>query len=305
MKPCGVILTFMDLRKVKKYWFNIPLFVFQLTFMIAGTAYGKIKAMRKVYTIEKRLMIVVLICAVGGIFCMVKISRLMSLPISIYWTLPYWIFSILFAIASLRGIDWRRTWRAAQVSHVRLVLEKAITTQLDCSMALDSGPLNFRNIIAEEKWRTANFGYRFMEIQLWRPGQIDRKHFRYFDPTFDPSPQFIAAMIEYARDQEGKRYDTLQLFSFGLNFIFWLWPPWWGKEKLKWLNLRGAREVCSSGIAANLRWADKQAFPKTVYDMNEKDVMWVAWIFTSPECRYDTAMVSPCLFAIDNNWEKI
>ena len=37
MKPAGIIKTYMDLKKVLKWWFNIPLLVFQLIFMIVGT----------------------------------------------------------------------------------------------------------------------------------------------------------------------------------------------------------------------------------------------------------------------------
>lgn len=285
MKSAGVIITYIIWTNWKELPFNLCLFVYQMVLMVVGTAYGKFE-----WKIEKPIYvdyILAPVCLFGIVAYVVGITDGLLGGV-IVLTLLFFVSATLLTIltAIIRGIPWPLIWRAAQASHVRLVLEEPNSNHV-----LD--------------YLVANFGHPRMEIQLWREKYNDGKRFKYYDPTFEPSPEFIAAMIEYAEKQVGKRYDTLQLFSFGLNFIFWLWPPWWGKEKLKWLNLRGAREVCSSGIAANLRWADKQAFPKTVYDMNEKDVMWVAWIFTSPECRYDTAMVSPCLFAIDNNWEKI
>ena len=286
MRSTGVIVRYMDLRKVLKWWFNIPLLVFHLAFMVVGTAIGKIKWFETLDRRQDRSFLIML----SGLLLLIEFNISMyRLPYH-WWSLIVSVPLFIVGILEYRCIRWRRVWRAAQASHVRLVLER-----MESLYEATQGKT--------EWWDTANFGYPEMEIQAWSPDWNDGIRFEYREPTFETSPEFITAMIEYAEAQVGKRYDTLQLFSYGLNFIPWLFYwKWWGQEKLKWLNLRGGREVCSSGITACLRSADNKAFPNTVYDMNEKDVMWIAWIFTTRECRYDTAMVMPCMFVISEKW---
>ncbi len=230
MNPAGVIVTYIDWSDWKQWWFNIPLFLFQLTFMVVGTIYGKIKPSRG--------------AEILGWF-----------------------------------IDWAVVWRAAQASHVRLCLSR-----LDAIYARTDGEVEF--------WRYINFGYPKAEIQTWRPEMCDGKCFEYRPPTFDPTPQFIEAMIEYAQDQEGKRYDHLQLLSYYLNFLVWIFR-WrlWGIERFKWLNLRGGRETCSSGVTACLR----------SYNEVVDGPFWDWIVFEG----YGTAMVMPCMFVISENWKKI
>lgn len=221
MKTAGIILTYMDWRKVNKWFFNIPLFLCQLTFMVIGKIIKKVK------------------------------------------------------------VRWRDIWRSAQCSHVRLCLEDAAT------------------VIAGKSYKYINFGYPKAELQYWRVDQCDGKRFEYREPTFEPSDEFIAAMIEYARDQVGKAYDVPQLASYCLNLAIWIiWPPSWGREVLQWLNLRGGHEVCSSGVTACLRWAET---PRTYTRIGPKAARLFA-MRSKYFPIYDTAMVFPCLFPLSENW---
>lgn len=277
MKPCGFIATYISRQdwRGKPFWiklrtiiFNIVIFVFQLAFMIVGTTYGKIKWPDPQVAV-KALSIIGYFVALIGMSASILAGN---------WYLFFLNFiMIVNFIASYRGIPWRRVWRAAQVLHVRLCLK-------------DVGVSRKLHIVYEY----INFGYPKAKLQDWRMDMIDGKRFRYFDPTFSPSPEFIEAMIEYAEAQVGKSYDKLQLFSYALNFIIWLfWWKWWGQEKLKWLNMRGALEVCSSGVTADLRWADWKSGGLLIGRLNSR-------FFN----LYDTAMVSPCLFALSKDWKE-
>lgn len=219
----------------------------------------------------------------------------------IVWTnwkeLPFNLSLFLFQLAFLTigkiigkvEVEWGEIWHAAQASHVRLCLEK---------------------VAHSDMWRYANFGYRKMTIQPWRLDQCDGKRFEYRRPTFETSPEFIKAMQQYAYDQVGKGYDTAQLFSYGLNFIVWLfWWPLWGREVFRWLNLRGGREVCSSGVTACLRDAEKDfrdGCAEKVKMLYAGDPNFSGEVIVPSRYFeiYHTAMVSPCLIAIDENWRK-
>ncbi len=270
MNPAGLIVTYMTRQdwQGQKFWiklrtmlFNLCLFIYQLTFIIVGTVWGKFKWDWRCYGW------IDLAIYAGVAVAFTYIPR--------WWNIPTNIIFLFMIVASLRNIPWRRVWRAAQASHVRLCLQPVLHSH-------------------DHRWQYINFGYPEAEMQYWHMGKCDGNRFRYYDPTFEPSDEFIAAMIEYANKQVGKQYDTLQLFSFGLNFIFWLWPPFWGKEKLKWLNLRGGREVCSSGVTACLRDAEHQSGFCLAYGS-------ISQFFFG----YDTAMVSPCLIELDKNWRKV
>ena len=169
-------------------------------------------------------------------------------------------------------VKWRQIWKAAQVSHVRLALWEA------------------EPLIKKRPWVCINFGYPTAELQPWYDDWIDGKRFEYRDPTFNPSPEFIDAMDEYAHAQVGKRYDELQLLSGAVNLIIWIiYPPSWGREVIKWFNRPGGLEFCSSGVTACLRAAEKA--PRRAKTLFFK--------------TYHTAMVSPSLFAISENWKGI
>ncbi len=283
MKPAGVILTYMVWKDWKQWWFNIPLLIGQLAFMIVGTAYGKIKWPDKKSDYVDSIILTISWFSVWGCICLIYFFSWYYIPIIILHT--------IITLAFFRNIDWRKVWRSAQCSHVRLCLGeyfdyfKAKLGELERSIGLPS-------LRDGHSFRYINFGYPKAKMDYWRMDQC-KGQFRYFEPTFDPSPKFIAAMIEYAEAQVGKPYDTLQLFSYGLNFIVWLfWWKKWGREVFRWLNLRGGREVCSSGAIADLRWADWKSGGLLIGRFNSR-------FFNI----YDTAMVMPCMFAIDRNWE--
>lgn len=220
MKSCGVIVRYINWRKWKKWFFNIPLFLFQLLFLVVGKILGKVE------------------------------------------------------------VEWGKIWHAAQASHVRLVLGSSYNQGI-------------------ESYTVANFGYLKMEIQLWRKSWNDDKHLEYFDPTFESSPEFIAAMNEYAEDQVGKKYDWLQLLSPPANFPIWIIrPSKWGKEVIGWFNLPGAREFCSSGAIATLLWFTESIQVKEnmrITDGNKSKFFGT----------YDPAMVMPCMIVISEKWEKV
>lgn len=276
MKSCGFIATYMfrDLntwRGWKELPFNIPLLIYQLTFIVIGTAYGKIKWPGRYYNAIDLYIYI----AFGIAF----------VTIPEWWNIPMIISFVFVVIAMIRHIDWRKVWQAAQVSHVRLCLDKVPDEQ----------------VIILEVWRYINFGYPKAEIQNWTHiSERDRKRFRYFDPTFSPSPEFIEAMIQYAEDQVGKGYDELQLISSGLHLIAWIVWPWsWGKELriIKALNRKGGREFCSSGFTACLRWGEKIEEQHLNAGCIKRAIITI--FFTG----YDTAVVPPCLALLSKNWE--
>ena len=291
MKPAGVILTFIDWRKWKKWFFNVPLFLFQLLFMIVGTAYGKIK-----WEIKNPIFVdyvLVPISLFGIVAYVVGITDGLiggAMVLSILSLICALLVVVLLAI--FRGIPWRRVWRAAQVSHVRLVLEKWES---------------FKN--EEDTYAVANFGYPKMEIQPWRESW-NKINYEYRDPMFEPSDEFIAAMIEYAAAQVGKRYDWLQLIlGYPANFILWLWPPWWGKEKIRWFNLRSGAEVCSSGWLACLRWGEKDfrdGCAERVRELYQDDPNFSGEVIVPSRFFeiYDTAVLPPCMVELDENWRR-
>ena len=107
----------------------------------------------------------------------------------------------------------------------------------------------------------------------------------YRDPTFTPTRcQEIALYMkadDLCKDVKRRRYDYLQLLSYGVNLLLWyMKPSWWGKEVIKTFNLPGGRGVCSSTNADLLR----ETFEREFFE------------------GYDTAMVFPFLVLISSNW---
>ena len=275
MNPAGMITTIMDLRKWKEYWFNIPLLVFQLWFLIVGTAYGKIK-----WDDEDRFSHIV----VALIFSAYHVSTA-AIHIPHWWFYSNNILLIFLILGMWHNIDWGRVWQAAKVSHVRLCLRKK--------------PKVDWLFLQLPEWEYINFGYPEAELQVWRVAQIDGKRFKYYDPMFEPSPEFIAAMIERAnkmvKDPVARKYDWLQLaLGYVVNFTIWVFCPWlWGKEVVKWFNLPGGLEVCISGLVACLRWADWKSGGLLIGRLNSR-------FFND----YDTAVVPPCLAPLSENWRE-
>lgn len=275
MKPAGTIVTYMSRKdwqgkgfwvKVRTIFFNICLFLFQLIFMVVGTAIGKIRWESRRY---------------GWIDLAIYTSFAVAFTyIPRWWNIPTNIIFPLMIVASFRNIPWRRVWRAAQASHVRLVLKKV-------------------SPISNNFWKCINFGYPKAEIQNWHSLWNDGKRFEYREPTFTFSQDRIDNMIQYANDQVGKRYDWLQLLSPPANFPIWIiYWPWWGKEIIRWFNLPGAREFCSSGAIATLLWFAESTQVRDdmrILDGNKSEFFGT----------YDPAMVMPCMFVISENWRKV
>lgn len=288
MKSCGIILTYIDWKKVKKWFFNIPLFIYQLILMVFGTVYGKIKWPKAPISIKIMSGFVILVC-------------LLAIPQAVsawaYWIMLIWIVYFLIGLASYQGIHWGKIWRAAQVSHVRLCLRRGEdqTAMVDVKWA---GNRTARVESALEAWNYINFGYPKAEIKPWRMDQC-KGRFEYRRPTFDPSPEFIEAMIEYAEKQVGKGYDDLQLISNGLHLIAWIvWPWCWGKELkiIKAFNRKGGREHCISGVTACLRWGEYSVY----YAIPQREPMRINKSRFFP--GYSTATTSPCLVPLSKNW---
>lgn len=187
-----------------------------------------------------------------------------------------WYQLTLLIVGKLYGkfpdLRWRDIWQAAQICHVRLCLGD-FTTVWD---------IKFISFTAPE-----------VKIETWRPDMV-KGRFSYHDPTFTVSEAEQQAMNAYAEKIKGdpvaRKYDYLQLLSYAVNLVCWIvYPPCWGREVIRWFNLPGGREVCSSGVTAELRWSKPD----------------IRCHCHSPYFRdYSTSMVSPCLFWIDKNWRK-
>lgn len=267
MIPGGVILTRMIWNKPKYWPFNIGLLAWQLTFLIVGTAYGKIK------TIDGLLPSTV-IWAYRWIVVPWSIVLVTS---SVYYGITsHWIYSIYFFIL-LAGV-WlipfalngmlKPIWWAATICHVRLCLGDSKTVPVGVWY-------NYITFTAPEA-----------KIEIWSQDWVSSR-FSYHDPTFDVSDAEIKAMNHYAErikgDPVARKYDYLQLLSFAVNLPLWIvYPPCWGREVIGWFNLPGGREVCSSGVAAILL----------------ENILALLLMM-----EYNTAMISPCLFNIDENWK--
>lgn len=203
---------------------------------------------------------------------------------TLFFNCKLFVFQLMFMVIAtvygkIKWPGWRRVWRAAQCSHVRLCLRKIPEPE-------DSTCYEYMN-----------FGWEFAELQYWRMDQCDGKRFEYRPPAFEPSDEFVAAMIEYAEKQVGKGYDDLQLISSGLHLIAWIvWPWWWGKELriIKALNRKGGREFCSSGFTADLRWAEAHS----------NNMRFKTFFDTDYFPGYDTPVVPPGLVALSEDWEE-
>lgn len=298
MNPCGIILTYMTRQdwQGKSFWiklrtiiFNLSLFVGQLFFIVAGTAYGKIKweEQRKPSLIDAFIV---------GVF-----TGLFIIFLHTMWLLiPTIILYAVVGVAMFRNIPWRRVWRAAQCSHVRLCLRRGEDQESVIDMEFVDGHTKIK--LTLESWDFINFGIDGAEIKPWRMDQIDGKRFRYFDPTFPTPPEFMEPVIQYAEDQVGKKYDELQLISSGLHLIAWIVMPWsWGKELkiIKAFNRKGGREHCISGLTACLRNAERpQIMCIRGCGLCRNDRL------TNFFRGYSTATTFPCQIAIDENWRE-
>lgn len=175
---------------------------------------------------------------------MIRIITATLIFLSIYygWEWYYlflWVTAwIIYALVPGRVPLWL-ILKAAGVTHIRLCLERIENTN---------------------RWRYISQSAPNAKHDEWDDSQLLGKNFVYMPPGFIPTIRFIAAMIEYAQkhvNDRGKRgYDYLQLFSIALNSIlFWWIPGLHGNEVIKFMNLPGFKEVCSTLVAAILRWS--------------------------------------------------
>lgn len=246
------------------------------------------------------------------------------------WDRPlWWIFNlslfayqlIMLSVGKLVGKVkpiWPEIWWAAQMAHVRLLLNP------------EPG---------HDTWRAISFAAPEAKYDWWSPGSIVRSngHFIYLEPTFEPDQEMINRISEAAeakmKQPVARKYDYLQILSFLVNLPIWIfyWPAW-GKEVIKIMNLPGGREVCSSGIAAILRWATRLAKIFRLRFINlwteeeiaeelslkkeevKADIEYIRRSDLLGQIKsgiveffagYAIAMVCPALFAISRNWKKV
>jgi hypothetical protein len=185
----------------------------------------------------------------------------------------WWLFNsalflyqlIMLSVGKLIGkIDasWSEIWHAAQWAHIRLVL-------------MDGAVLSVTAPHAKIE-------------SFWSRELIDgsKGHFIYREPVFSFGRLNEIFAYDYAvtlcKNKTARLYDYLQLLSFAINFPLWLiYWPWWGRQIIGIFNLPGGREVCSTGIAALLRYAIFRLI--------------VLYQFATP-------MICPALFAISKLW---
>lgn len=140
----------------------------------------------------------------------------------------------------------------------------------------------------------------------------------YLLPQFEVNDTFGKSMMAYAEDLVQNRhrryYDVLQLISFIVNLFLWIFrPSKWGTQLNHWFNLRGGKEVCSTGVAATLRHAEFQSNtdinkivvidPRTTPKGHERYITTKSGTQFFP--GYDIAMVPPCLYPLSQMWDAV
>jgi len=140
----------------------------------------------------------------------------------------------------------------------------------------------------------------------------------YLMPQFEVDEVGGKAMMAYAEDLVQNRhrrgYDVLQLISFSVNLFLWIFrPSKWGTQLNHWFNLRGGKEVCSTGVAATLRHAEFQSNTDvnkiSAVDLRTTPKGNYRNLTTKSETQffpgYDTAMVPPCLYPLSPMWDAV
>lgn len=204
------------------------------------------------------------------------------------WNKPLWlIFNIglfvwqfaFMVIGKWRGkfkLTFKQIWFYSQFCHVRLVLKPT----KDWAWTKGFGSLT------KDGWLCLSVTAPHALIENWNDSMIDNKNYYLLESNLDVTTEEIDSGYSYAvnltNNKRARRYDWLQFLSFIVNLFLWIiWPPFWGKEKIITFNLPGGREQCSPGACATLRFAIKRIE-----------------IFNS----YSTSMVSPCLYPISESW---
>lgn len=270
MKPGGIILTKMVWTKLKYYPFNIGLLIYHLTFLIVGTAYGKIEIgkplpSRVIWIYKWIVMPWFILATIDGVY-LVFTAQWINAILRLIVIIVVWIISVRESLGQI--------WRAATICHVRLHIDSPEYEAYAVFVSFTAPKVKI------EKW-----SYALLQ-------DLEGSRFSYLDPTFSVTDAEIEAMNKYAKEVMNKpiarRYDFLQLLGYVVNLVCWIvYPPCWGKEVIGWFNLPGGREVCSSGVTAILR------------DMGRIKITLLN-IFPG----YSISMVPPCLFWISKNWKK-
>lgn len=276
-QPGGIILTMMRFQPWKplEFIFECCLFAWQLGFLLWTYRFD---GARRVITF-------------AAFWIMLGLS---------IWRGPHWfIFFAYLCLWTLYAViegevPLRTIIFGSRVSHVRLCLEK---------------------IEGTNRWRYISQSFPDAKFDEWSEDQLLGRHFIYLPPGFGPSEIFIRAMTDYANDHvknRGKRgYDVLQLGSFVLNsLLFWWIPHLHGREIIKFMNIPGFREVCSTLVAGILRWAwlseclELLGWRRYLADGEFKQHIDLYYFEHHHHLKeffegYVTAMVSPCLFVIE------
>lgn len=253
----GVILTRMRWNKPQWWLFNISLLIYQLVFLAWGYRLDEITRgiLRIIFGLE----------AFTLVYYGLWNQRLFF---GCLWIFAFVLFTLLGPNAR---ISLSKMIEAAQYCHVRLCIRE------------HDGNNNVYEYIS--------FTAPRIEFDYFTPGKIagSNRRWTYLDPNFELDELQRTRLYQAAEHKRGdlraRLYDYLQLLSFVAHLPLWMiYPPWWGKELFKTLNLPGGRTVCSAGVIELLRFV----------------LQTIVVILKG----YDTPMVAPCLIAISEHWSK-
>jgi hypothetical protein len=255
----GVISTRMRWDRPRWWVFNASLLIWQLIFLAWGYRLNKVTrgTLRTLAGIEA--------------FALIYYGLLSWSDIGIFTLIWFIGFTFYTVLGPEAKITLSEMIEAAQHCHVRLCIG---TERGNC-----------------EVFQYISFSAPQIQIDYWTAGTIARSNgrFVYYDPNFelDDLQEFhlYNAAMDKCNDLRARFYDYLQILSFVAHLPLWMiYPPWWGRELFKTLNLPGGRTVCSPGVIDLLRG---------VLDAAVKLLK-----------GYDTPMVPPCLIAISEHWSK-
>lgn len=143
---------------------------------------------------------------------------------------------VMLSVGKLLGkVDatWGEIWRAAQICHIRLMLNS------------EGLCISFTSPVAK--------------LETWTSDEIDNAKYHFYkEPTFEVTEDEALCLMEAAQkkvnEPTGRKYDYAQLFGFIFNLPIWiigslLGIDCWGLQIITWFNLPMFREVCSTGAA--------------------------------------------------------
>jgi hypothetical protein len=170
-------------------------------------------------------------------------------------------YSYFFKVEALqifRKKTWAQLWQSIFYCHVRLVI----------------GPRY------ENNFRVISFTAPSAKFEDWTNDMIDRSH-PLRECKFDVDNNLLNdEALKIIGSQTARRYDYLQLLSFIINLIVWIFAPGtWGKQIVAVFD-SPKKQVCSSGV---------------VYLIHK---VGFHILF-----GYHVSMTSPALLAISSWWE--